>query len=306
MTVPTTGTPLSLWLPPGGETNWQDQANFNWTTINTAIAALQAGGSAGAAGPKGDTGAVGMIYAGAWSALTSYVATDVVYYNGSSYFSLGSNVNAAPDTHPSSWAVLAAQGAQGLQGVPGPAGSGPAVTFPITLLEGGTGVAATTPAAARAGLAAAASGANADITALTAIPFVTLSSKLLSMDAGIGATGQSSLTPSALTVTAVNSPVGAGGGQLFLGLTGGIVGVQCPFSVNEGMTLSGGCIVDQLLIASHAGADPVPVAAGELSIGSRATPTANPGGGQVLPGTVLGYISINIAGAAAKIPYFAP
>lgn len=171
------GAPLNLTLPASGTTNWGGTMNANLTAINSAVAALQAGGSVGPAGPTGAAGAVGMIYTGPWSSLVSYVPTDAVLFNGSTYIATAPNVGAEPDTHPTSWAILAAAGqpgatgatgAAGAQGPAGPAGTGggSTVTFPITLLQGGTGVAATTTQQARTALLAAQSGANTDISSL--------------------------------------------------------------------------------------------------------------------------------------------
>jgi hypothetical protein len=299
----TTGAPLNLTWPAEGATDWDtNYVNVNWSIINSAIAALQAAGSTGPKGDTGATGAVGLIWAGIWNSGVSYVATNAVYFNGSSYIALAPNVNAEPDTHPSSWALLAAQGAQGAQGIQGPEGSGSSVAFPITLAEGGTGVAATTQAQARGGIGAAASGNNADITELTGIPNVTLGPNSLAMLNGIN---QSQLTAAMLTVASVLAPSSGGApGTLFLGDGNQFVGVQCPLSVSQGMTLDGGAIVNTLLIQS-AGATPT-AGAGEVAFGSQTSPSATPGGGQVPPATVLGYLIGNVAGAIVKFPYYAP
>src|ERR1700729_2877658 len=99
--------------PPAGETGWTNQINGNWDIIDAELHALATGGSTGPAGPKGDTGAVGMIYAGPWAPIINYVVTDAVTWNGSFYIATANNVNAQPDTHPTSWSVLAAAGAAG-------------------------------------------------------------------------------------------------------------------------------------------------------------------------------------------------
>lgn len=93
-------------------------------------------GSAGLAGPNGPAGPAGAQgppvanYLGTYSSVTNYAATDAVSYSGSTYVSLlGSNHGNPPDTSPTYWAVLAAQGpagtvgATGLQGPAGAAGN---------------------------------------------------------------------------------------------------------------------------------------------------------------------------------------
>lgn len=308
----TTGTPLNLTWPAEGTEGWDtNYVNVNWGLINTWAAATNAAIAAAVKGDKGDTGPAGLVWAGPWNSGVSYVATNAVYFNGASYFCLSPNVNAEPDTHPSSWALLSAQGAQGIQGIQGPPGSGAGVTFPITLVQGGLGVDASTvpgKATARASLAAAASGVNADITELTGIAGVVLNSDSLVMTDAVLGGHSMSLSASTLTIESINIPPGPGPntGELLIGATGGgVIGLQAPVSVGEGLTLTGGCFVDQLVVASQP-TDPVAVGAGELSIGSRTSPTATAGGGQAAPGTVLGYLQINVSGAAAKIPYYAP
>jgi hypothetical protein len=46
-------------------------------------------------------------------------------------------------------------------------------------------------------------------------------------------------------------------------------------------------------------------AAGQVSFGGTTAATATAGGGQVAPDTVAGYLIVNVAGTARKIPYFA-
>ncbi len=90
-------------------------------------------GTAGPEGPAGPTGQ-GLNLTGAYSATNSYSIGDVVTWNGSSYASLiASNHGQAPDTSPTYWMLLAAQGpagpagAAGTTGLTGPQGSqGPA------------------------------------------------------------------------------------------------------------------------------------------------------------------------------------
>lgn len=90
-------------------------------------------GPAGPIGPVGPTGAAGtpgLVYQGTWSNGSSYVASDVVFYAGSSYVATQASSNKQPDTNASFWSLLAQQGLQGetgANGAAGPAGSvGPA------------------------------------------------------------------------------------------------------------------------------------------------------------------------------------
>lgn len=84
----------------------------------------------GATGVTGPAGAPGIIFLNAWNPATNYVYSNVVTYQGSSFFALQSSTNIAPGalTNPASvadWTVLAAAGATGaagLPGVPGPQG----------------------------------------------------------------------------------------------------------------------------------------------------------------------------------------
>lgn len=46
------------------------------------------------------------------------------------------------------------------------------------------------------------------------------------------------------------------------------------------------------------------VAAAQVGLGSTTAATASAGGGQALPGTVLGYLVANVAGVTVKIPYY--
>ena len=89
-------------------------------------------GNAGVNGINGATGAVGatgtsLNWRGVWSNSTTYAANDAVSFGGSAYVSLtGGNTNNGPDTSPSAWSLMAAQGstgATGAQGVVGPTGA---------------------------------------------------------------------------------------------------------------------------------------------------------------------------------------
>jgi hypothetical protein len=103
-----------------------------------ATGATGAQGPAGPAGPVGPQGPQGLpgvsgtgggiAYQGMFNAATSYAVGDVVVFQGSSYVSLiAPNAGNAPDSSPTAWGLLAAQGAQGLAGATGAAGgTGPA------------------------------------------------------------------------------------------------------------------------------------------------------------------------------------
>ena len=82
-------------------------------------------GTAGPTGPQGATGppGPGLNLTGAYSATFSYSIGDVVTYNGSSYASLvASNHGQSPNTSPTYWMLLAAQGPSGPAGAPGTTG----------------------------------------------------------------------------------------------------------------------------------------------------------------------------------------
>jgi hypothetical protein len=64
-----------------------------------------------------------LTFNGTWSAVVTYDAQDVVFFNGSSYVSLVSgNLNHQPDVSPTQWTVFAAQGPSGATGPQGPTG----------------------------------------------------------------------------------------------------------------------------------------------------------------------------------------
>ena len=84
-------------------------------------------GSTGGSGPPGATGPIGppVTFRGDWSAATTYALGDAAFYptTGSSYIGLqNANLNNAPNTSPTFWALLAVQGATGATGSTGPVG----------------------------------------------------------------------------------------------------------------------------------------------------------------------------------------
>jgi len=128
--------------------------------INDFAATLPAGptgaqGVAGVTGPAGIPGPVGpagLNWQGAWSALGTYVIDDAVGYDGASWFCIDPVGPSAttPDTDPTNWALLAAEGAQGptgATGLQGPTGaSGPSNVLSIgsvTTLSAGSSATAT-------------------------------------------------------------------------------------------------------------------------------------------------------------------
>ena len=256
-----------------------------------------------------------MIFAGAWVSTTNYVVTDVVTFNGASYIAIANNVASEPDTHPGSWTVVAAAGAAGPAGPTGPAGaSGSIVTFPLTVLQGGTG--ATDATTARTNLAAAAAGPNSDITALTALTGVSIQAGEIQLPNngtifitdGVNGTliGSNSIGMAGGGIKMDQDCVVGGdlkmsgtsyitssvpGGQVVLGSDPGLHYTSCVVVVNDGLIIEG----------------PVPTCAGgQIGFGASTFSTATAGGGQAVPGTVLGYLEINVQGTLAKIPYFAP
>ncbi len=64
-----------------------------------------------------------MTFRGNWDVNADYNARDVVFYNGSSWFSLvGGNRGNTPDTSSAQWMILAQKGDRGPQGLPGSGG----------------------------------------------------------------------------------------------------------------------------------------------------------------------------------------
>src|ERR1700738_1710135 len=84
-------------------------------------------GSSGAAGVAGATGArgpAGMVYRGAWSAVTSYAVGDAVVFGGTSYIATANAAGLEPDLYPAAWGGLG----QWVAGPTGPAGAAATVT----------------------------------------------------------------------------------------------------------------------------------------------------------------------------------
>jgi hypothetical protein len=80
-------------------------------------------GPSGIAGAAGATGSPGLVYQGAYSAVTNYALGDVALWQGASYVSLvANNRGNTPSLSPSQWGVLTAQGPAGAIGAAGPQG----------------------------------------------------------------------------------------------------------------------------------------------------------------------------------------
>lgn len=305
----TTGTPLNLNLFPNGATGWGANMDANFSIINAAIAALQAGGTTGPAGPAGAAGPVGMIFAGQWASTTSYAVPDVVTYNGGTYLAIAANSNTAPDTNPNTWALIAAPGTAGPAGPTGPQGpqgvSGSAsIAFPISVGEGGTG--AVTAPAARTALGAAASGANGDITSLSAVA-------VPSGGVGVNITGPGGSNVLAIQVFngttysswQANGIISCAGlnmsGNILCGAVQAAGGVETDTISNA--TPGHPVTIDSAGLAI-AGAPSAGVA-GQTILGNGVSSTATAGGGQAVPGTVLGYADGFIGTTPVKFAYFA-
>lgn len=86
--------------------------------------ATGATGPQGIQGPAGAIGPAGLNWQGVWSPSATYVADDAVSYNGASYFCINpvGPSPTTPDSDPTNWALLAAQGAPGPQGPTGATG----------------------------------------------------------------------------------------------------------------------------------------------------------------------------------------
>jgi hypothetical protein len=313
-----TGAPLNLTLAPSGLVNWDSEMNANLVAINAlvqsqglAIAALQTAGHT-----VGPTGPVGMVYAGTWSAVVNYVINNVVSFNGGSYIAIAPNSNQEPDLYPNTWNPLSLPGSEGPAGPTGPPGTdasgGSNITLPLPISEGGTGQ--TTPPAAIAALGAAASGPNGDIT------------KLLNLvaDPTLGPTGAINISSTGGTGQALLFTDNAGhtggirtdGSAFFssLAMTGGLIAGPGLFSGLLQVGLIGNSVPGQpILVASplevQGGltldvAAPT-VGAGKVGLGSTTASSANPGGGQSPPATVLTYWIGNFGGVPGKIAVYA-
>lgn len=91
-----------------------------WGVLSQAGVA-GAAGATGAQGPMGLQGPAGVNFKGAWSASTGYLANDAVFYAGSTYLSLATNLAARPDVSPAAWTLLAQAGSAGATGPAGAA-----------------------------------------------------------------------------------------------------------------------------------------------------------------------------------------
>jgi len=97
------------------------------TTANDVAASTQVGASVpqitrmaveGIRGADGD-----MSWTGAWSSATSYVANQVVYYDGSAYICIQGNSDLRPDTNTSQWTLVVSKGDAGVTGTTGTTGT---------------------------------------------------------------------------------------------------------------------------------------------------------------------------------------
>jgi len=79
-------------------------------------------GAAGATGATGATGPAGLVWHGAFSAVTQYLPHDAVSFNGSSYVALVAVIGSAPPG--ASWQLLSSKGDTGATGAPGADGKG--------------------------------------------------------------------------------------------------------------------------------------------------------------------------------------
>ena len=93
------------------------------TGSNGNDGAIGATGATGVQGIQGVTGPTGMIYIGTWNKVTSYNITDVVSYNGSSYYAINANGGEQPDKYTSDWGLIASGGATGAIGTTGATGA---------------------------------------------------------------------------------------------------------------------------------------------------------------------------------------
>jgi len=78
-------------------------------------------GAQGVQGIPGLQGPAGITFRGIWSGSVGYLANDAVFYNGSTYLSLATSLDAFPDSAPTAWTLLAQGGGAGASGPAGPA-----------------------------------------------------------------------------------------------------------------------------------------------------------------------------------------
>jgi hypothetical protein len=100
-------------------------------------------GATGAVGATGATGSPGLVWKGVWDSTTTYLPSDVVFYDGSAYVTMN-ETHATPPSDP--WSLVAAKGATGATGATGangakgdkgdtgPAGPGSTLTVQETLV----------------------------------------------------------------------------------------------------------------------------------------------------------------------------
>ena len=86
---------------------------------NGADGAAGVNGAAGAVGPTGLQGPIGLLWKSNWVSGTTYGKTDVVYYNGSSYFCTSVtpfSSSTTPNLDTAHWDILALKGTDGAAG----------------------------------------------------------------------------------------------------------------------------------------------------------------------------------------------
>jgi hypothetical protein len=112
---------------PTGATGAQGPQGLDGAAGATGVQGAQGpqgiAGPAGATGATGPQGVVGATWQGDWSVATSYVATDIVAFGGSSYIARSSNTGVPPDTAlGTDWDLVSARGADGATGATGAEG----------------------------------------------------------------------------------------------------------------------------------------------------------------------------------------
>jgi hypothetical protein len=80
-------------------------------------------GAKGPPGPQGDKGPPGLQPRGPWSASRSYILSDLVQFEGSTFRARRANQSRRPDTSGADWELFAARGAPGDVGPRGPKGA---------------------------------------------------------------------------------------------------------------------------------------------------------------------------------------
>jgi hypothetical protein len=101
--------------------------------------------------------------------------------------------------------------------------------------------------------------------------------------------------------SSVTAPVTVNSGGTYRAEAGGVH--NSTLTVNPGGTVQAQGVY--VAAGLTLGADAPPTQSGQVSFGGTTAATASAGSAEAVPGTVDGYLVINVGGAMKKIPYFA-